>query len=483
MPNNEPDESKPYICFDKFITDASSAINTTQKAMVCSTYYKKNSNYPTGVKDFITNVTMGGTNGGCCFYDEEEDTKDKKIGDLNWDGKEGGAEDAKKKLKKFKIYKESDIKKYLALKYIYPYKQIWNEKINVTKYFPCKNIKKCTEFSCDGSKGKCGSGFSGDYSKNYGDWGQCGETSDGTKKFCKRGQYCEVDDDNIGTCSDEEPDCPRDWGEWGFGTSWSWGGRFPSWGQAEDWGWSWGDWSSANRENSRRCGFRNMEGFTNPPSYSTDEDDRDRKKSNGRTVSSNEDARDDKCLNRNSSNGSYPNYFPKKEDSPWGVYGDPYTVTFKQKIEDDLRWNNTNSNHIKYNVDEWNLGKEDGSSNTIQDPERHLNNRKHKIWTENSDSSRAKLQRCFAKFKTLFIGLDEDLLKIEKLLEGITVKNRNNAYEVEEELRKFKKTRSGEEELKKLQEFDRASYIFYEIFFYSMLITVSGLFIKNQLND
>ena len=42
---------------------------------------------------------------------------------------------------------------------------------------------------------------------------------------------------------------------------------------------------------------------------------------------------------------------------------------------------------------------------------------------------------------------------------------------------------SGEEELKKLQEFDRASYVFYEIFFYSMLITVGGLFIKNQLND
>ena len=480
MPNNEPDESKPYICFDKFITDEVSAIAQSQKAKVCSNYYENN-NFDTNAKDFITNVKMSGDEGGCCFNGEEENTEDNKIGDLKWDGKEGGAKDALKDLKKFKIYKESDIKKYLALKYIYPYKQIWSEKINVTKYFACPDMKECTKFNCE-DKEKCGANFSGIYNKKYGDWGQCGKTKDGKKNFCRRNEYCKIED-GVGKCQSSEFECPRDWGEWGFGSSWSWGSSFPSWGQAKSWGWSWGDWSSANRENSKRCGFRNMEGFSNPPEYNNNDDVRDRIKSDGIKVSDNDDARDNKCLDRPSSLGFFANYFTKKEDSPLGVYGDPYTVTFKQKIEDDLRWNNTNSDHIKYNVDEWDLGKQDGSSNTIQDPERHLNNRKRKIWTENRDTSRAKLQRCFAKFKTLFIGLDEDLLKIETLLGGITVKDRNKAYEVEEELRKFNKVKNGEEELKKLQEFDRASYIFYEIFFYSMLITVSGLFIKNQLND
>lgn len=460
MVNNEADESKPYICFDKFITDDSSAMNKTEKAKVCSNYYESG-NY-TNDRDFInTGVNM---KGGCCVKGEEEDPNDKKIGDLGWDGKTRTADSKKGELKKFKIYTESDIKKYLALKYILPYKKIWDEKINVTKYFDCPNILECSKFDCNGNKGTCGSEFSGDHSKKYGDWGECGETSDGNKKFCKRGQYCKVEDSK-GKCSDSEFSCPRDdWGNWGFGSSWSWGGSFP---KIRPQGWSLGDWNAAQRENRKRCGFRNMEGFKDydkKPNY----------------IDKN-NARDDKCLTRDTGS-EYANYYPKKEDSPWGVYGDPYTVTFKQKIENDLEWNKNKMDKTS-ETDEWNLGKSDGSSDTVEKPERHLENRKHKIWTENRDTSRTKLKRCFAKFKTLFIGLDEDLLKVEKLLGGITVKDRNKAYEVEEELRKFKNTQSGEEKEKKLQEFDRASYVFYEIFFYSMLITVSGLFIKNQIND
>ena len=81
-----------------------------------------------------------------------------------------------------------------------------------------------------------------------------------------------------------------------------------------------------------------------------------------------------------------------------------------------------------------------------------------------------------------FISLDNDIERVTKKLNGLnsvsnTIVNTNSFSEEYKKLKQFSNTGKA----KKIEYFDENSYALYESFFYTMLIIISILFIRNQV--